>query len=190
MEISALTAEFLSVSNLITKMNNEQTRFVMTANKLLGVIVLILTIFSASSCWYSFSERAFPNIESVGVIPFENETGEYELASEATDLLTQKLLSTSVYRLSAVDAADGVVSGRIVFYERKVNTHDDAENPIDYIVRLRASVTFAERATGRTLWQATFEGYSTFQPDGDENQAKQEAVRLLVEKIFDKMRSG
>ena len=71
-----------------------------------------------------------------------------------------------------------------------MNSYDEAENPIDYIVKVRARAKFIERATNKILWEATFEGYSTFAPDGDENQAKKEAVELLSEKIFDRMRGG
>ena len=153
-------------------------------------IVSILSFFLTTGCWYSFSERAFPQIKSVAVIPFENETGEYEVASQTTDFLSQKILSTSTYRLSSAEDADGIVSGKIISYERKVNSYDEAENPIDYIVKVRARARFIERTTNKILWEATFEGYSTFAPDGDENYAKEEAVRLLSEKIFDRMRGG
>ena len=153
-------------------------------------ILIACAALAFSGCWYSFSEKAYPQIETISVIPFENETAEYELASQATDLLTQKLLSSSSYELSSATEADGVVSGRIVLYERKVNTYDQSENPIDYIVRIRAQVTFFERATSKTLWDTNFEGIGTFAADGDESQARQDAINLLVQRIYDRLKSG
>ncbi len=155
-----------------------------------NIIPALIVLFILNGCWYSFSEKAFPQIKSVAVIPFENETGEYDLASQTTDLLTQKVLNTSTYELSSAEDADGIVSGKIIYYKRKVNTYDEAENPIDYIIDVRARTKFIERTTNKILWEATFEGYATFAPDGDENQAKENAVKILVEKIFDRMRSG
>ena len=153
-------------------------------------ILIVCAALAFTGCWYSFSEKAYPQIKTIGVIPFENETAEYELASQATDLLTQKLLSSSSYRLSAATEADGVISGRITIYERKVNTYDQSENPIDYIVRIRARVTFAERAASKTLWESDFEGIATFATDDDEAQARQNATELLVQRIYDKIKRG
>lgn len=153
-------------------------------------VVFIAVIFFISGCWYSFSERAYAHIKSVGVIPFENETAEYELASQATDFLTKKILSTSTYELASPDDADGVVSGRIVKYDREVNTYDESEDAIDYIVRVHARVKFTERATGNVLWEQTLQGFDTFPVDGDEDESKSQAVQLLVDMIYDKLKSG
>ncbi len=104
--------------------------------------ILLSGIFG---CWYSFSERAYPKIKSIGVIPFDNQTGEYELASSSTEMMIQKILSTSTYKLLSVEEADGILSGTITGYERKVNTYDETENPLDYIIRIRARISFVER---------------------------------------------
>ncbi len=154
------------------------------------VLILLSAALVISGCWYSFSERAFPHIKTVGVVPFENETQEYDVASYATELLTQKLSGSSTYELASPEAADAFVKGRITSYERKVNTYDENENPIDYVVRVRATVSFVERATERILWQATVEGYHFFPADGDESEAKKHAVEMLIEKIYDRLRSG
>ena len=153
-------------------------------------IVLTITIIFSLGCWYSFSERAYAHIKSVGVIPFENETAEYELASQATDLLTSKILSTSTYELASPDDADAIVSGRIIRYEREVNTYDESEDAIDYIVRVHARVKFYERVTGNILWEQTIQGFDTFPVDGDEDESKTKAVQLLVDMIYDKLKSG
>ena len=154
------------------------------------VFLLLLTLICVAGCWYSFSEKAFPQLKTVGVIPFENRTGEYELGSRTTDLLTQKILSASTYELASFDMADGVISGFISNYERKVNTYDEVENPIDYIVQVRAKITFTQRSNNKELWDFNFEGHATFLPDEDEAQAKEEAIGQLVERIYEKMRSG
>jgi len=153
-------------------------------------ILITCAVLVFAGCWYSFSEKAYPNIKTIGVIPFENETAEYEIASQATDLLTQKLLSSSSYELSSANEADGIVSGRIILYERKVNTYDQSENPIDYVVRIRARIIFAERAVSKTLWENDFEGIATFTADGDESQARQDAINLLVQRVYDKLKGG
>ncbi len=147
-------------------------------------------MFVFSGCWYSFTDKPYPQIKSVGVIPFENQTPEYDVASIATDYLTRKISSGSAYKLSSPDVADGVISGKIISYTRKVNTYDESENPIDYIIKVKASLTFVQRVDNKKLWETTFEGYATFPVDGDELGAKNDAIKLLVENIYNKLKGG
>ena len=153
-------------------------------------ILPLISLIVLNGCWYSFSEKPFPQIKTIGVIPFDNDSPEYDVATRATDLLSQKLLSSSAYTLAQADAADGIVSGRIIAYERKVNTYDEAENPVDYIIKVRIKLVFTERATGKVLLDQIFEGYGAFLPDGDETEAKSKAISLLIDNIYDKLKSG
>lgn len=141
-------------------------------------------------CWYSFSDKPFPQIESIGMIPLENNTPEYDIAADATDYLTQKLSSGSAYILAEPSSADGVITGSIISYTRKVNTYDENEEPVDYIVKVKARITFTQRNNDKQLWETVFEGYSVFAIGGDETLAKQEAVKMLVERIYEKLKSG
>ena len=153
-------------------------------------ISMFFALLVFSGCWYSFTDKPYPQIKSVGVIPFENQTPEYDVASIATDYLTRKISSGSAYKLSSPDAADGVISGKIISYTRKVNTYDESENPIDYIIKVKASLTFVQRVDNKKLWETTFEGYATFPVDGDELGAKNDAIKLLVENIYNKLKGG
>ncbi|MCD6594090.1 hypothetical protein J7L68_00215 [bacterium] len=157
--------------------------------KYLYILVLIAMVF-LGGCWYSFTDKPYPQIESIGVIPLENQTPEYDVASIATDYLTQKLSSGSAYNLSSPDGADGVVSGKIISYTRKVNTYDESENPVDYIIKVKASLTFIQRIDNKKLWETTFESYATFPADGDELGAKNDAIKMLTERIYDKLKGG
>jgi len=153
-------------------------------------ILVLIVLLSFESCWYSFSDKPFPEIETLGVIPLENDTPEYDLASQATDNLTSRLAGSSSYKLASPDAADALVSGRIVSYNRRVNTYDEAEDPIDYIVKIQARVKFIQRSSDKQLWEQVFEGYAVFPIGGDENDAKSEAVEMLTDRIYNKIKSG
>ena len=148
----------------------------------------VMLVFSG--CWYSFTDKPYPEIKSIGVIPLENRTPEYDVASIATDYLTQKISSGSAYQLSSPDAADGVISGEIVSYTRKVNTYDASENPLDYIIKVKAALKFTRKVDNKKLWETTFEGYAIFPTDGDELGAKNDAIKMLVDKIYDKLKGG
>ncbi len=154
------------------------------------IILILALVLSFESCWYSFSDKPFPEIETLGVIPLENDTPEYDLASQATDNLTSRLAGSSSYKLASPDVADAVVSGRIISYNRRVNTYDESEDAIDYIVKIQARVKFVQRSTDKQLWEQVLEGYAVFPTGGDENDAKSEAVQMLVDRIYDKIKSG
>ncbi len=155
-----------------------------------NIAVILAIVLTGAGCWYSFTDKPYPDIHTVGVIPFDNKTTEYELPTLATQYLTQKLASGSAYVLADPQNADAVLSGEITAYSVKVNTYDEQENPVDYIVKVRANVVFKRRDTGRQLWNQTFEGYSTFPADGDEQTAKERAVKMLVDLIYDKLKGG
>ncbi len=152
--------------------------------------LLCATAFIANGCWYSFADKPFPEIATIAVLPLANTTNEYDVESRATELLTRKLSSSSSYRLVRKEIADASLSGDVVFYSRAINTYDEAENPKDYIVRVRAKLTFTRTSDEKTLWSEYFEGYATFLPDGDESYAKDEAIKMLVERIYDKLKTG
>jgi len=155
-----------------------------------NIAVILAVALAGTGCWYSFTDKPYPDVRTVGVIPFDNKTTEYEIPTLATEYLTQKLASGSAYSLAEPQSADAVLSGEITAYKVEVNTYDEQENPIDYIVRVRATVIFKNRLTGKQIWSQVFEGHATFPADGDEENAKTEAVRMLVDRIYEKLKSG
>ena len=153
--------------------------------------IYLLVIFGLfSGCYYTFTEKPYIQIRTIAVKPFENETQQYGIASLTTSLLIQKIQGSSGYSIADEERADGIVEGKIIYYSREVNTYDAQENPLDYIIKVRARVALIERASGKKLFESTFEGFATFPLDGDEDKATNEAVEMLAQRIYEKLKGG
>lgn len=151
--------------------------------------IIILTLL-LNGCYYTFSEKPFPQIKTIYVTPFQNNTSEYELAAIATEKLTEKIENSSSYSISTSDECNGILTSTITNYERKVNTFDEYENPIDFIIRIGAKVTLNEKNIDKKLFEENFEGLSIFISGGDEMLAAEKAIDILVDNIYDKLKGG
>ncbi len=151
--------------------------------------IIILTVL-LNGCYYTFSDKPFPQIKTIYVTPFQNNTSEYELAAIATEKLTEKIENSSSYSISTSDECNGILTSTITNYERKVNTFDEYENPIDFIIRIGAKVTLNEKNIDKKLFEENFEGLSIFISGGDEMLAAEKAIDILVDNIYDKLKGG
>jgi len=151
--------------------------------------IIILTLL-LNGCYYTFSDKPFPQIKTIYVTPFQNNTSEYELAAIATEKLTEKIENSSSYSISTSDECNGIITSTITNYERKVNTFDEYENPIDFIIRIKAKVTLTEKNTDKKLFEENYEGLSTFPSGSDEMLAAEKAIDILVDNIYDKLKGG
>jgi len=162
-------------------------------NKIL-ISLLVLIILLGSGCWYySFTEKPYPHIENTYIEAFENETDRYDIAPAVTDGLIMKLQGAGLFKLAGREESQSLISGIVRSYEREAYTYTAGEEPLDYIVRIRAQVEFYDVKAGKSLWKTTLEGFSTYPADEstkNEETAREEAIGLLVERIIDRLRQG
>lgn len=160
--------------------------------------ILILTIICAmilsSGCWYySFTEKPYPHIQNTFIESFDNETDRYDLAPALTDGLIGKLQGSGLLKLAIKDEAQSLISGIVRSYVREAYTYTAGEEPLDFIVRVRAQVEFYDVQAGKSLWKSTLEGFATYPADEstkNEEAAREEAVAMLIERIIDRLRQG
>lgn len=157
-------------------------------------IALLCAIILTSGCWYySFTEKPYPHIQNTYIESFDNETDRYDLAPALTDGLIGKLQGSGLLKLAIKDDAQSLISGIIRSYSREAYTFTSGEEPLDFIVRVRAQVEFYDVQAGKSLWKSTLEGFATYPADEstkNEEAAREEAVAMLIERIIDRLRQG
>ncbi len=152
---------------------------------------IVAGVLAAASCFpYGFAGGGLPrHIDTVAVIPFENETSTPEIQRELFESLRKELQGRLGLRDAAEAKADAVVRGVIVRY--------DVDVPIGYSadrgqvtssrrkLQLVVDVSIVDQSTGKTLWERkglTAEGeYSERAEPAGRRIALQRVVNEVVE---------
>ena len=154
---------------------------------------------AAGACNYSFSAGAgLPShVRTVAILPFENETGRFEVTQEVYDALLQELPRALGLSLAGEESADAIVSGTILGYSLNAPLYRrgrEAETVevLQRQVRLSVEVQILDRAEYTILWDD-----SRLQVEGQyldatetEEDGRAEAIELLVQEIVDGAQSN
>ncbi len=162
-------------------------------------VVALVAGVAAGACNYSFSAGAgLPShVRTVAILPFENETGRFEVTQEIYDALLQELPRALGLSLAGEEAADAIVSGTILSYNLNAPLYrrgQEAETVevLQRQVRLSVEVQILDRAEYTILWDD-----SRLQVEGQyldasetEEDGRAEAIELLVQEIVDGAQSN
>ncbi len=153
---------------------------------------------AAAGCMYSFTAGSFPDyIETIAIIPFENETTRLELTQELHDVLLNDLPGSLGVREAGAELADAIVQGRIVSYQvtapnyRPGATGDRAE-VLQRQVAISVAVEIVDVAENTILWESAgvrAEG-QYLETSETEEVGKVLALELLVQRIVDGAQSN
>jgi hypothetical protein len=144
---------------------------------------------SLGSCVYGFAGGGLPNVKTVAILPFENDTPEPALTQEVSDAVRQALEGRLGLRVATEANADAIVRGRVVRY--------DPDVPISFVpgqgqvtvtkrkVQLTVDVEIVNQREGTTVWKR--QGISV---DGEydppqEAEGRKIALQKLVNDIVD-----
>ena len=154
---------------------------------------------AGGGCNYSFSAGAgLPShVRTVAVLPFENETGRFEVTQEIHDALLRELPRALGLSLAGEESADAIVSGVIVGYNLTAPLYrrgQEAETVqvLQREVELRVEVQILDRAEYAILWDDTRLRVVGQYLDASETEedGRAEAIELLVQEIVDGAQSN
>ena len=110
-----------------------------------------------AGCLYGFAGGGLPNIKTVAIIPFDNQTPEAALTKEVNDAITEAVQGRLGLRSAAQSNADAVVRGRVVHYEANVPiAFQPGVGRADVTqrqVQITVDVEIVDQRNGKTLWQ-------------------------------------
>ena len=143
------------------------------------------------ACLYGFAGGGLPpQIRTVAILPFDNQTSQPALTQAVSDALRQAVENRLGLRPAAEATADAVVRGAITRYEPDIPISFQAgqEGTVSVTkrrVQLTLNVEIYDQRQGRMLWQRsglTVDG--EYQPP-QETQGRQIALDKLVSDIVD-----
>ena len=155
-----------------------------------------LLALALAGCSFGFAGGGLPpNIRTVAVLPFENNTADPSLAQLVQQAVKQAVESRLGLRAAVENQADAVVTGKITRYDpdqplsyRGTATAPGAANQVDVTrrqVELTVDITVVEQKTGRTLWDGKNQLVQGDYQPGHEDDGKRKALALLVNKVID-----
>lgn len=155
--------------------------------------------FALLACNYTFrAGGGLPDhVRTIAILPFENETPRVELTQQLYDQLLRELPRALGVRLAGPELADAVVRGKIVRYalESPLYRPDASGQRAEVLQRqvtVAIQVEIIDQKQNMILWEQTnlsAQG-QYIEATEPEEQGRDEAIRLLVQRIIDGAQSN
>ncbi len=175
------------------------SRFLRTSGNRAGrLLVLVSTVVLLAGCNYTFrAGSGLPaHVRTIAIVPFENDTGRFELTDEIHRVLMDELPGAFGVTATGENSADAVVTGTIRSYE------DDAplfrpgeeEGRVDVVERqvtITLEIRIVDVAENLILWDDTslrVQG-EYLEASESEEAGREEAIGRLVRSIVDGIQS-
>lgn len=141
---------------------------------------------AAGACGYSTGLRASERLGSVAVTFFENDTYEPDVERSLQNELTRAMRSLTDLQLTAPDAADVLVRGRVTAFNRRGGIRSPDNDLLETGIYIEAEAALVDRRNDRVLGPAkragTWVGYTLDQPS-NQVDAEGRALRSVAEKL-------
>jgi len=154
-----------------------------------GAVVASLLVVGLAGCVYGFAGGGLPNIKTVAILPFDNDTPEPALTGEVNDAVREAMQNRLGLRPAGEQNADAVVRGRIARYDSDVPlTIPPGLGQVNVThrqVQVTVDVEIVDQRDGKTLWHRqglTVSG--DYQPP-QEVEGRKIAMQKLVTEIVD-----
>lgn len=161
-------------------------------------LFLLLPLLSAG-CIYSFQAGAgFPGyVETVAIVPFENQTNRLELTDEIFQALLRDFPRSQGLQPAGEDVADAVVRGTITRYDLSTPSYrpgaaGEVPQVLQRQVTLVVEVQIVNLVDNEVLWESrsvSVQGQYLEESETEE-VGKALAIELLVQRIIDGAQSN
>jgi hypothetical protein len=131
-------------------------------------------------------------VKSLAIPLFENETTESGIRERLTDQLAQAFVNDNTLKVAREQQADAVLRGAVISYTMDPYSYTSAEVVNEYICRIGLNVQFANRKTGKVIWEEKgMTSFGTYNAATEiEDDGKTRAIGKLVEDILNKTVKG
>jgi len=146
---------------------------------LLGGLLLL------AGCSYSFKGSLPPHLKTVSIPPIVNQTAEFGVAEELTDLVLARFLRDGLLKVSDEAAADSRLSLIFTQISEAPFAYGSDERTTQVRLTINLKAEFWDKVEEKALWTRTFSEWGTFDPNGTptRSDAIAEAAGRLVEAI-------
>lgn len=152
-------------------------------------MALLSTILFAAGCMYGFAGGGLPpNIRTVAVLPFENQTSVATLQHDLFEEMRREVEGRLGLRQASEKRADAIVRGRIVRYEPDIpvaySSDPSRASTAQRKVQITVDVEIVEQATGKLLWSQKGLMRDASYNEGSEEQGRGDAIEKIVNDVI------
>jgi hypothetical protein len=109
------------------------------------------------ACVYGFAGGTLPNVKTVAILPFDNDTPEPSLTQQVSEAVRQALEGRLGLRVATQATADAIVHGRVVRYDADLpialQPGQGQVNVTKRKVQLMVDVEIVNQREGTTVWK-------------------------------------
>ncbi|MDI6809534.1 MAG: LptE family protein [Candidatus Eisenbacteria bacterium] len=145
--------------------------------------LILFAFLGISGCGYTVSTLLPAHIKTVAVPVFKNETLEYGLEQELTEILTRSIIQDNHLRVTDESRANSVVLGTIIGYENRVFGYNAREQVEEYQVAITVKVEFKDLVKNKQIWSDDLVGLTTYDVAGSQATTEQLGRRRALESI-------
>jgi hypothetical protein len=156
-----------------------------------GLLASLSTV-GLAGCLYGFAGGGLPpNIKTVALLPFDNQTSEPTLTQEVAVRVRDAVQSRLGLRAASEAQADAVVRGTISRYEPDIPvqyTGNEGQSQVSVtrrLVHITVSVQIQDQRAGKPLWERSGLLLEGDYDQGQEAQGRQKALDKLVTYIVE-----
>jgi hypothetical protein len=155
-----------------------------------GAVVISALCLSLAGCLYGFAGGTLPNVKTVAILPFDNDTPEPALTAEVSDAVRTALEGRLGLRVAPEASADAIVRGRVVRYDPDVPIAVQPGQGQAVVtkrkVQLTVDVEILNQREGTTVWKR--QGILV---DGEYNPPQEtEGRRIALQKLVNDIVDG
>jgi lipopolysaccharide assembly LptE-like protein len=157
--------------------------------RLSGAVAASATCLCVTACVYGFAGGTLPNVKTVAILPFDNDTPEPALTQEVSDAVRQAFEGRLGLRVAPEASADAIVRGRIVRYDPDLPVSIQPGLGQTIVTKRRVQLTveveIVNQRLGTTIWkQSGLLVDGVYDPPA-ETAGRKLALEKLVSSIVD-----
>ena len=149
------------------------------------MIILIFVIF-IGACSYSVHSNSYPHLKTIVILPFTNNTTEYNLEEDLLNELSNLFINDGRLKIVGI-SPDSQLEGEILDYTDKIYTYDGSTINA-YQVKILFKIIFTDLKKNSILWQNNSLILSETYSETDESSefsSEAEAQNEIMKDLYD-----
>jgi len=157
-------------------------------------IVTVCTIGLAGCGPYSFSGSGNPNIKTVAVPVFNDQTAEFGIKEQLTNTIIELFTRDNNLKIADRRTADSIVNGTLLRVVEQAGVYTKSEQVQEIRVTLTVHIKYEEVKKRKVIWEEDLTQFGTYTPgdasSGDRQSAISQAVAKIAEEVINKSVTG
>ncbi len=120
------------------------------------VVFAAIALFLAGCGVYTFNPGGKSDLNSIAVLPFENNTPQYELSDRLTEIVIDAFIADGTMKVVSEANADALLQGTLADYRRVPHAFDESDQVQQYKVVMSFQVSMKKPQEESDIWNETF----------------------------------